>query len=262
MQLLVDRRKRVLIATISNPSARNALWPSLYADLTALISSADADLSIGAVVLNGDGEHFCGGGNLKRLDTQRGLPADDQSSTLESFNRLILDLQACRKPVLAAVEGVAAGGGFSLALACDLIVAADNAKFVMSYAKVALSPDGGASDSLANMLPPQAALEILWDGGFISPARLKEFGIVNRVVAAGAAADEAIAWAERLALGPSRAQAAIKQLVYGARNRTREQQLSLEKDAFLRSLYGEEAGEGIRAFLEKRTARFHGDVDG
>ena len=165
-------------------------------------------------------------------------------------------MRACAKPIIAAVEGAAAGAGFSLCLACDLIVAAEDAKFVMSYARVGLSPDAGGSGALAHALPPQAALEMLLGAAPITAARLHALGVVNRVVASGAAQAEAMAWAQELAAGPAAAHARIKALVYAARGRPPREQLDAERDAFVEALYGDECGEGIAAFLEKRAPRF------
>lgn len=255
-RLLAERRGRVLVATISNPAARNALSPDLYRAAIPLFRDAAADPGIGAIVLTGEGEHFCGGGNLNRLLAQRDLPPDTQRGHLDAFHDWISALRACPQPVIAAVEGAAAGGGFSVCLACDLIVAADDAKFVMSYARIGLSPDGGGSDALAQALPPQAALEILLDAAPIAAARLHQLGIVNRVVPRGRALGEALAWAERLAQGPAGAQGRIKALVHAARTRGHRAQLDAERDAFVTSLYSDECGEGIAAFLDKRAPRF------
>lgn len=255
-RLLTERQGRVLVLTISNSRARNALAPTMYPAGIAALREAGADDGIGAVVLRGQGDHFCGGGNLNRLRAQRELPPDGQVASLNALHEWVMAMRACPKPVIAAVEGAAAGGGFSVCLGCDLIVAAEDAKFVMSYVKIGLSPDGGGSDSLAHALPPQAALEFLLDGAPVTAQRLHALGIVNRVVSRGRAAAEALAWAERLAQGPAQAQARIKQLVYAARGRGRPAQLDAERDAFVASLYHEEAGEGIAAFLDKRSPRF------
>ena len=255
--LLEERRGRVLLLTISNPTARNAMSPDLYRAATPIFRSAAGDAGIGAIVLTGEGEHFCGGGNLNRLRAQRGLPAEEQAVHLDAFHSWITSMRECPKPVIAAVEGAAAGGGFSVALACDLVVAAEDAKFVMSYAKIGLSPDGGGTDSLAQALPPQAALEVLLDADVIPTPRLHALGVVNRVVRRGGALAAALAWAEKLAHGPALAHAKIKRLVYAARGRSARAQLDAERDAFIECLYGNECGEGVAAFLEKRPAPFH-----
>jgi enoyl-CoA hydratase/carnithine racemase len=255
-RLLSQRLGRVLLLTISNPALRNAMSPDLYRVAAAAFREASADDGLGAIVLAGEGKHFCGGGNLNRLLAQRGLPPESQAGHLDALHDWVSLIRACPKPVIAAVEGAAAGGGFSLCLGCDLIVAAEDAKFVMSYVKAGLSPDGGGSDALAHAVPPQTALEILLDGAPVTAARLHALGVVNRVVPAGKAVEEALAWAARLANGPAAAQARIKQLVYAARGRAHRAQLDAERDAFVASLYGDECGEGIAAFLEKRPARF------
>lgn len=251
-RLLSRRDGPVLVLTLSNPAARNAMHPSLYCTAVELVREAAGDRRIRAIVLAGEGDHFCGGGDLKRLADQRRQPREQQLGHLDALHDWVMAMQDAPQPVIAAVEGAAAGGGFSLCLGCDLIVAAEDAKFVMSYVKVALSPDGGGSDSLARALPPQAALELLLDGGFCSPERLHALGVVNRLVPHGQALETALAWAHRLAAGPFDAQARIKQLVHAARGRSRRAQLDAERDAFVESLYSEECGDGIAAFLSAR----------
>lgn len=255
-RLLAHRHGRVLLLTLSNPALRNAMTPDVYRIASAAFRDASKDGGIGAIVLSGEGKHFCGGGNLNRLLAQRDLPPETQARHLDALHDWVGAMRDCPKPVIAAVEGAAAGGGFSICLGCDLIVAAEDAKFVMSYVKAGLTPDGGGSDALAHALPPQAALEILLEGAPVSAARLHELGIVNRVVPAGSAVREALAWAGHLAKGPAFAQARIKQLVHEARGRAHPAQLDAERDAFVESLYGKECGEGIAAFLEKRPAHF------
>jgi len=257
VKLMSARQGRVLVLTISNPQARNAFWPELYTEALLAIRAAGEDSGIGAIVFAGEGEHFCGGGNLARLRAQRDRPPAGQRANLDAFHELIVALHQCPKPVLAAVEGAAAGGGFSLCLSCDLIVAAETAKFVMSYVKVGLSPDGGGSHLLASMLPQQLVTELLLAGEEIAPARLHALGVVNRVVSAGTAVATAVAWAERLSRGPGGAQGRIKRLIQAARGRGLRQQLEAESESFLESLYGDEAGEGIAAFLDKRRPAFN-----
>lgn len=251
-RLLSRRDGPVLVLTLSNPPARNAMHPSLYRTAVERMREAAGDRQIRAIVLAGEGDHFCGGGDLKRLADQRSRPREEQLGHLDALHDWVMAMHAAPQPVIAAVEGAAAGGGFSLCLGCDLIVAAEDAKFVMSYVKVALSPDGGGSDSLARALPPQAALELLLDGGVCSPERLHALGVVNRLVPHGQALETALAWAHRLAAGPFDAQARIKQLVHAARGRSRRAQLDAERDAFVESLYSEDCGDGIAAFLSAR----------
>jgi enoyl-CoA hydratase/carnithine racemase len=151
-ELLADRpteSESTLVLTLSNPGARNALHPDMYTAGIVALDNAERDTSIRAVVLTGADEFFCAGGNLNRLLENRAKEPSAQAHSIELLAQWILALRTSTKPVIAAVEGAAAGAGFSLALACDLIVAAEDAKFVMSYARVGLTPDGGGSWFLA-----------------------------------------------------------------------------------------------------------------
>jgi len=248
-RLIVRQDGPVLVLTISNPAVRNAMHPSLYRSAVDTLRRAADDRTVRAIVLTGEGDHFCGGGDVKRLAAQRDLPPETQAAHLDMLHDWVMAMHDAPQPVIAAVEGAAAGGGFSVSLGCDLIVAAADAKFVMSYVKLALTPDGGGSDSLARALPPQMALELLLDGGVCTAERLHALGVVNRVVSHGEAFTTAMAWAQRLATGPADAQARIKQLVHAARGRSRRAQLDAERDAFVDSLYSDACGEGIASFL-------------
>ena len=163
-ELLASRRDATLILTLSNPGAKNALHPDMYAAGIEALSTAERDPDIRAVVLTGAGDVFCAGGNLNRLLENRAKPPAVQAESIDQLHSWIEAIRDCNKPVIAAVEGPAAGAGFSLALACDLIVAAQSAKFVMAYVKVGLSPDGGASWFLSQALPRQLATEMLIEG--------------------------------------------------------------------------------------------------
>lgn len=251
-RLLARRDGAVLVLTISNPAARNAMHPSLYRTAVGMLREAAGDRAVRAIVLAGEGDHFCGGGDVGRLAWQRGRPPEEQAAHLDALHDWVMAMHDAPQPVIAAVEGAAAGGGFSVCLGCDLIVAAEDARFVMSYVRLALTPDGGGSDSLARALPPQTALELLLDGGVCDAARLHALGVVNRVVPHGEALATAMAWARRLADGPFDAQADIKRLVHAARGRSRRAQLDAERDAFVRHLHGEACGAGLSAFLAGR----------
>src|SRR3569832_970115 len=144
---------RTMVLTISNPEHRNALGPEMYAAGIEALNVAETNPEVGSVVITGEGSMFCAGGNLQRLQSNRQQPPEVQAQSIESLHSWIEAIRTFPKPVIAAVEGAAAGAGFSLALACDFIVAAENAIFVMAYSNVALSPDGGATWVLARALP-------------------------------------------------------------------------------------------------------------
>ena len=255
-QLLLERRGPVAILRISNPGAHNALHPDVYAAGIAEFDRIRRDAGVRAVVIAGDGANFCAGGNLNRLLENRGKDPSVQMASIEKMHAWVLAIRDCDCPVIAAVEGAAAGAGFSLALACDMLVAAEDAKFVMAYVRVGLSPDGGATQWLGTRLPYQTAFELLCTGEAIGAQRLHALGVVNRVVATGTAVSHAVAMAEKLAAGPAGALARIKRLLDGAAAPHPLGQLERERDALVECLFHADGEEGIRAFLEKRKPRF------
>lgn len=258
-RLLVERRDAVLLLTISNPDARNALSPEIYEQGLRAFEELKQPGQPAAVVIAGEGQTFCAGGNLRRLLGNRDRDPALQMASIDAFHAWIHAIRACERPVVAAVEGAAAGAGFSLALACDMIVAAEDAKFAMAYVKVGLSPDGGATHFLGSRLPYPLAYELAATGEPVGAQRLHALGVVNSVVARGQAQAAAIELARRLATGPRFALGRIKRLVDAAGSRSLARHLEDERDAFVESLFHADAGEGIRAFLEKRAARFGTD---
>ncbi len=245
-----------LLLTLSNPGARNALHPDMYAAGIQALETAERDPSIRAIVLTGADDFFCAGGNLNRLLENRAKDPSVQAASIDLLAQWILALRTATKPVIAAVAGAAAGAGFSLALACDLIIAADDAKFVMSYARVALTPDGGGSWFLAQALPRALATEILLEAKPVSAERLYGLGVVNRLVKPAQLREAALAWADELGRGSPNAYARIKTLVAAAGSQSLHEHLNTERDHFVESLHHGDALEGITAFLEKRTPRY------
>lgn len=247
---------QTLILTLSNPEFKNALGPEIYAAGIEALNAAENNAEIRSVVINGEGSVFCAGGNLQRLQANRREPAEVQTQSIEGLHNWIDSIRTYPKPVIAAVEGAAAGAGFSLALACDFLVAADNAVFVMAYSTVALSPDGGASWALARALPRALVNELLMCGERVSAARLHQLGLVNRVCGPGKALTEALELAEKLNARAPNVLASIKELVNDAPGNTLSQQLASERDHFVRNLHHSNGGEGIDAFLQKRTPQY------
>jgi len=245
-----------LILTLSNPDFKNALGPEIYAAGIEALNAAENNRDIRSVVITGEGAMFCAGGNLQRLQANRREAPDVQAQSIEGLHNWIDSIRTYPKPVIAAVEGAAVGAGFSLALACDFVVAADNAVFAMSYSTVALSPDGGGSWSLARTLPRALASELLMCGERISAKRLHDLGLVNRVTAPGDALTQALQLAGQLNARAPNALASIKELINEAPVSTLSQQLDSERDHFVRNLHHANGGEGIDAFLQKRTPQY------
>ena len=255
-ELLTERHGATLVLTLSDPATRNTLSPQAYAAGIESLDVAESADDVRCVILRGDGAHFCSGGNLQRLAHTRTIGPDAQRESIESFHTLIEALRTFTKPVIAAVEGYAAGGGFSLALACDLIVAAEDAKFVMSYAKVGLSPDGGGSWHLSRLLPRALVLQALWLAAALPARELQAHGLVNRVVPSGQALAEALVIAEKLAAMSPDAIASAKELVNQAPQRPLRDHLDAERDHFVANLFSSNGGEGLQAFFDKRKPEF------
>jgi enoyl-CoA hydratase/carnithine racemase len=247
---------QTMVLTLSDPENRNALGPAIYAAGIEALNVAESSPDVRTVVITGEGRHFCAGGNLQRLQANRAQSPEVQAQSIEGLHTWIEAIRAFPKPVIAAVEGAAAGAGFSLALTCDLVVAADDAVFVMAYSNVALSPDGGASWSLVHALPRQAAAELLMCGERVSSHRLQTLGIVNRVVGPGQALTAALELSQLLNARAPNALASIKELLSEADSASLSNQLARERDHFVRNLHHANAGIGIAAFLSKTTPRY------
>ena len=247
---------RTMVLTISNPEHRNALGPEMYAAGVEALNIAETNPDVRCVVLTGEGETFCAGGNLQRLQANRQKPPEVQAQSIEQLHSWVEAIRTFPKPVIAAVEGPAAGAGFSLALACDLIVAARNAVFVMAYSSVALSPDGGGSWSLAQALPRQLVNELLMSGERIGAQRLHELGVVNRLCDAGQALGTALEWSEKLAARAPNVMTSIKELVSEAGAHDLSAHLAAERDHFVKNLHHPNGGIGIAAFLNKQVPRY------
>ncbi len=260
-ELLTERPSpHTMVLTISDPAARNALSPQVYAAGVESLDSAAEDPSIRCVIIRGAGDHFCAGGDLQRMKATRALgPAEGMPIQHQSVNRLaslVETIQTFPKPVVAAVEGFAAGAGFSLALACDLVVAAEDAKFVMSYGRVGLSPDGGGSWQLVRRLPLNLALECMWLAEPMPASRAASLGLVNRMVGKGQAYASALALADQLATMAPNALASAKELAQHALSHPLSDQLQLEAQHFVANVFNANAGEGMAAFFDKRAPRF------
>ena len=245
-----------MVLTLSNPSQRNALGPEIYAAGIEALNGAESSEEIRSVVIVGEGKWFCAGGSLQRLSDNRARDPSVQAESIEAMHTWVDSIRTFPKPLIAAVEGAAAGAGFSLALACDFVVAARDAVFAASYSNVALSPDGGLSWQLAQSLPRQLASEWLMQGERLEASRLHALGMVNQLTENGQALAAALALAAKLNARAPNALASIKELLNEARGATLVSHLTQERDHFVRNLHHANAGIGIGAFLSKQTPRY------
>jgi len=223
----------------------------MYAAGIEALNVAETNPEVRSVIISGEGPNFCAGGNLQRLQGNRQKAPEVQAQSIEGLDSWIEAIRTFPKPVIAAVEGAAAGAGFSLVLMCDLVVAARDSIFVMAYSSIALSPDGGGSWSLAHALPRQLASELLLLGERIGSERLHELGLVNQVVDSGKALDQALQLAERLNARAPNAMSSIKELLNEASMHSMTAHLGQERDHFVKNLHHANAGIGIAAFLHK-----------
>jgi enoyl-CoA hydratase/carnithine racemase len=255
-QLLSTSEEATLVLTLSNPEHKNALGPEIYAAGVEALSSAESNPEVRSVIITGAGAMFSAGGNLQRLNQNRQLPPSHQAQSIEALNNWIEAIRTFPKPIVAAVEGAAAGAGFSLALACDLIVSARNSIFIMAYSNIALSPDGGGTWSLSKNMPRQLATELLMLGERMGAERLHDLGIVNRLCEPGQALGTALNLTSLLNQRAPNALASIKDLLNDAGSASLSDQLNSERHHFVKNLHHANAGLGITAFLNKQTPRY------
>ena len=255
-RLISTTEGQTMVLTLSNPEHRNALGPEMYAAGVEALNAAERNPEIRSVVITGEGGIFSAGGNLQRLLSNRQQAPEVQAQSIEGLHSWIEAIRTFPKPVIAAVEGPAAGAGFSLALACDLIVSASNSVFVMAYTSVALSPDGGGSWSLSRLMPRQLATELLMGGERIGAERLHQMGVVGRLSEPGHALAEALAWASKLNARAPNALASVKELLSEADGSTLDAQLAREREHFVKNLHHANGGIGIGAFLSKETPKY------
>ncbi|MFF5473009.1 enoyl-CoA hydratase/isomerase family protein [Streptomyces achromogenes] len=247
--------------TLDRPEALNALTPDMRERLTGLLDGASADPEVRAVVLTGTGRGFCAGADL-RGGAGAGAGervAGDVARVLRlGAQRLIAAVLDCEKPVLAAVNGTAAGLGAHLALACDLVLAAESARFIEVFVRRGLVPDGGGAYLLPRLAGPHRAKELMFFGDAVEAARAERLGLVNLVVPDTELAATARAWAARLASRPTRALALTKQLVNASLDTGRAAAFAAESWAQEINMTTRDAQEGLRAFTERRAPRFDG----
>jgi 2-(1,2-epoxy-1,2-dihydrophenyl)acetyl-CoA isomerase len=259
-EILTERRGKVAVITLNRPDSLNALSISMRAPLLEAFEGASRDRAVGAIVVTGAGRAFSSGGDITFMESvmaQGGRFADFRG-LVDTGRDLVLALDLIEKPVIAAVNGAAAGGGMSLALACDVRWASEKAKFGQSFVRIGLHPDWGALYTLPRLVGTSRALELMWTGDLIDAAEALRLGIVSRVLAPEALLDETLAFAERLASGPAVATAEIKKSVKRSLGYTLEQALKHEIEAQERCWNTRDAREGFAAFLAKREPRFEG----
>lgn len=250
----------VALITLNRPQSLNSFTRQMHRELRAAFGKAEANPLIRAVVLTGAGRGFCAGADLTEFDLEPGEDlikrADPGPIIEEAFNPTTRHIQALRMPIIAAVNGVAAGAGASVALACDIAIAAPSAKFIQAFSKIGLIPDAGSSWLMPERLGLARALALAMTGDALDATRAKEWGLIWDVADDAVAA--ALAMAHRLAEMPTAALVATRKLLREASTRTLDAQLDAERD--MQSALGRTHDylEGVSAFRAKRAPQFKG----
>src|SRR5918995_1853152 len=261
-QLLVREDDGVLWLTLNRPEAANSITPDQRDRMIELLADASARAEVRVVVITGTGKHFCTGADLRVSrpgpSGPERLVGDVARAIRGGAQRLVSAVLDCEKPVIGAVNGTAAGIGAHLALACDLVLAADRARFIEVFVRRGLVPDGGGSWLLPRLVGLPRAKELMFFGDDLAAADAERFGLVNRVVPADDLAKVTGEWAARLASGPTRALGLTKRLLNRSLDVDRATAFREEALAQELNMTSEDANEGVRAFVERRDPLYRG----
>ena len=256
--LQVSRDAGVAVLTLGRPERLNAIGSATVDVLQAALDTIETDASVRAIVVTGAGSHFCAGADLREIQTFEEAPAFRRliAAMAEAFSRL----ERSAVPSVAAVEGMALGGGFELALSCDLVVAARSAQFGLPEIALGLVPGAGGTQRLTRRVPLGVAKRLLLTGERLDAARAADLGLVSELAADGHALEGALRLAHRLAAGPPLAIAAVKRLAHAAGALSLEDGIALERDENTALFATPDRVEGLAAFAGKRPAVFSGSA--
>ena len=257
--LLLEIKDQVAHLTLNRPDAANTINLELAQDLDEASLKCGDNPDVHVILIKGAGRMFCGGGDLKtfasRSESELPRYLEDVISHL---HRAIARFSRTKSPVIAAVNGSAAGAGFSLVCACDLVIAAESAKFTMAYTRAGLTPDGSATYFLPRIIGWRRTAELVLLNPVLTAKEAHDLGIVTRVVPDAELDARATAIAEQLAAGPARAHAGIKRLLIESATSQLEEQMGRETETICSIAWSKDAREGIEAFVAKRAPKFTG----
>lgn len=257
--ILVSESEGILTITLNRPEKFNSFVGHMRRDLAEALEHAGSERAVRVVIITGAGRAFCAGGDIEfmaQLMDRR--DSEEFARILGAGRRVILAIRQMSKPVIASVNGIAAGAGCNLALACDFRVVSTAASFTQSFVKVGLNPDWGGTYFLPRLVTPNKACELFFLGDSISAEEAERLNIVNTVVAPEELEAATLALAQRLRAAPPLAIAAGKQAVYQSEAESLEEMLRFETESQIRCFESDDGHEGIRAFLEKRDPHFTG----
>jgi 2-(1,2-epoxy-1,2-dihydrophenyl)acetyl-CoA isomerase len=257
--VLVSVEAGVETITLNRPEKLNALNPEMHQLLRAALERAALEPEIRAVLLTGAGRGFCTGQDLAERDVSAGAAPIDLSVSLGShYNPLVRRLRALPKPIVCAVNGVAAGAGANIALACDIVIAARSASFIQAFSKLGLVPDAGGSYFLPRLVGTARAMGLALLAEKLAAEQAAQWGLIWKAVDDDQLANEARALALKLANGPTRGYGLLKKALYASPGNSLDAQLDLERDLQREAGYSDDYREGVSAFKDKREPRFKG----
>ncbi len=248
----------VATVTLNRPDAANGINLTLAKELLAVAIECDDNPDIRAVLLTGNGKVFCAGGDLKSFSPAAGNSSYKLKELTALFHAAIARFAKMNAPLIVAVNGAAAGAGFSLSIVGDIVISADSANYTMAYTMVGLSPDGSSSYFLPRLIGMRKAQELMMTNRTLSAQDALDWGLINRVVTGDALLEEAQKQAAKLAQGPTRSYGTIKQLLQASFTNGLETQMQMESTAIAELSKTEDGREGITAFIERRSPEFKG----
>jgi 2-(1,2-epoxy-1,2-dihydrophenyl)acetyl-CoA isomerase len=254
-----ETNTNITTITLNRPEKLNAFAGTMREELLAALRAAAEDENCRVVIITGAGRAFCSGGDVEYMS---GL---QKKGDVESFRKLlnagrdvVTQIADMPKPIIASVNGVAAGAGCNLALACDYRIASDTAKLAETFVKIGMHPDWGGTWLLPRLVGPSRALELLVTGRMVDAAEALAIGMVDRVVPLADLPEQTLTLARTIAAGPPQAIADIKRALSASRTNSFSSQVELESEHQVRAFLSHDAGEGMSAFFEKRPPRFEG----
>ena len=252
-----EKKGNVLSVKLNRPDKFNSFNRDMALQLIQVLDEAEKDASVRAIVLTGEGKAFCAGQDLAEALDPNGPGI--KRIVEEHYNPIILRIRNIEKPFIAYVNGVAAGAGANIALACDIVCAAKSASFIQAFSKIGLIPDSGGTFTLPRLIGMQMASALMITGDKLSAEEAKQFGLVYKVFESETAWSEVMAFAENIAAMPTKAIGFTKRLLNQSYSNTLEQQLKAEGDVQVQSSNTYDYNEGVKAFLEKRKPVFKGE---
>ncbi len=255
--LLFEKNDGIARITLNRPKAYNSVNKELAHAFQSALDECAADESVRVVIITGEGKAFCAGQDLVEVTTPEAMPGF-KALLEEHYAPIIMKIRQLEKPVVAAVNGVAAGAGANIALACDIVVASDKANFIQAFSGIGLVPDSAGTYFLPRLIGFQRAVAISMLGDKVSAAEAVQMGMIYKAFPAEEFLDKVDALANKLSKMPTKGLALTKQAFSSSLNNTLEAQLEVEKDAQIAASETEDYTEGVQAFIEKRKPIFKG----